>query len=176
MKFHKQEHLVLRNDQGQIIQAGSCYPTVIACLLDLELSQVPYFQLLYWSCRGQKENLSKYFKGRYLEGKEVSEFDSDDHRVHNFNNATGMAGHLWNTVKDMWLASIGYTEDYIEDIDAWLIANPDTPYMASGKSSRGVDHVVIYKNGKLFHDPHPSGEGLVELWDKSYAFQYLRPI
>lgn len=76
----------------------------------------------------------------------------------------------------MWLASIGYEEDYIDDIDQWLKDNPDTPYMASGKSARGVDHIVIYMNGKLHHDPHPSNDGLIELWSKDRAFQILKKI
>jgi hypothetical protein len=173
MKFHKQEHIVVRNDAGEIIQAGSCYPTVLACMLDLEINEVPNFQLLYWSCQGQKENLAKYFTDRYLGGKHISEFEQEDYRVGNFNRNKSVADCLWDTVRSFWLASKGYQEDYIEDIDQWLIENPNTPYMASGKSSRGVDHIVIYMNGSLYHDPHPSNEGLAELWPKHYAFQIL---
>lgn len=33
-------------------------------------------------------------------------------------------------------------------------------YIASGKSSRGFMHAVIYSNGQLVHDPHPSGQGI----------------
>lgn len=34
-------------------------------------------------------------------------------------------------------------------------------YIASGNSSRGLRHACIYKEGELFHDPHPDGTGLL---------------
>lgn len=34
-------------------------------------------------------------------------------------------------------------------------------YIGSGLSARGVRHSVIYRDGKLAHDPHPSGSGIV---------------
>lgn len=45
-------------------------------------------------------------------------------------------------------------------------------YIASGPSSRGVLHSVVYSGGKLVHDPHPSNEGISEVrwcW-------YLQPV
>jgi len=34
-------------------------------------------------------------------------------------------------------------------------------YIVNGKSPRGsFDHVVIFKNGKMVHDPHPSKKGI----------------
>jgi len=174
MKYHIQEHLVIRNEQGEIIQRGSCYPTVIACILDLELNQVPYFHLLYWSEIDRKKNLSTYFQNRYLGGKTYAEFTGEDYQKDNFQRAVSHSNNLWDDVKNMWLASIGYEELYIESIDEWLKEHPDTPYLTSGKSSRGVDHVVIYMNGKMIHDPHPSGEGLLTLWEHPY--NWLSPI
>jgi len=55
----------------------------------------------------------------------------------------------------------------------WVLDQHDKPVnrgysLVSGKSPRGdFAHVVIYKNGKLFHDPHPSGTGVetVEDWE-----------
>ncbi len=49
--------------------------------------------------------------------------------------------------------------------------NPDlkyaTPagiyYLAWGTSPRGLPHSVIYRNGKLVHDPHPEGGGVNEI-------------
>lgn len=35
------------------------------------------------------------------------------------------------------------------------------PYMISGTSPRGTDHVVIYKGTSLIWDSHPDGGGLV---------------
>ena len=36
-------------------------------------------------------------------------------------------------------------------------------YEVSGPSSRGVEHAVVYKDGDLYHDPHPSREGLLSI-------------
>jgi hypothetical protein len=174
MKFHKQEHLVVRNSDGDLIQHGSCYPTVLACLLDLELHEVPYFHLLYWT-KENNRNLSKYFENRYLNGQKISDFTGEEYQKDNFHSATSMTMNLWSLVFEYWLASVGYKEKYIEDIDQWLKENPNTPYLAQGKSSRGVDHIVIYMNGKLYHDPHPSDEGLIELRPEN-AFKILEKI
>ncbi|SEP93008.1 hypothetical protein SAMN04488038_102246 [Solimonas aquatica] len=45
-------------------------------------------------------------------------------------------------------------------------------YIASGPSSRGAMHSVIYSNGVLAHDPHPAGDGIVEV---SYC-RFLKPV
>ena len=37
---------------------------------------------------------------------------------------------------------------------------PECFYLAFGPSPRGVDHAVIYFEGKLAHDPHPSRAGI----------------
>lgn len=43
-------------------------------------------------------------------------------------------------------------------------------YMACGISPRGVRHAVIYNNGKLVHDPHPIGGGVIV-----DEYQWLEP-
>ena len=36
-------------------------------------------------------------------------------------------------------------------------------YLVAGSTNRGdLLHQVVYKNGELVHDPHPSGDGLLE--------------
>jgi hypothetical protein len=166
MKFHIQRHLHKAEESS-----GSCYPTVYACLLDYELDRVPHFNLAYW----HKQNIAKYLQNRFLEGKSISEFEGPEHQKENFHNHVSIADWCWENFRLFWLAANGYTEETIKDIDQWLKDNPDTPYMASGKSSRGIDHIVIYMNGKLYHDPHPSGEGLVEIW-KTHPYSYLKKI
>jgi len=42
---------------------------------------------------------------------------------------------------------------------------PHGYYIAGGASPRGFRHSVIYKDGALWHDPHPSGEGIDEVQD-----------
>jgi hypothetical protein len=52
---------------------------------------------------------------------------------------------------------------------------PDAPKgyaIGSGKSPRGLYHAVIVKDGQLWHDPHPSRAGVVEL----EAFEVLTPL
>lgn len=39
----------------------------------------------------------------------------------------------------------------------------DNFVLVVGKSPRGVNHSVIYKNGKLAHDPHPSRLGITDV-------------
>lgn len=36
-------------------------------------------------------------------------------------------------------------------------------YLATGTTVRGTMHMVVYQDGKLFHDPHPSRAGLLEV-------------
>lgn len=50
-------------------------------------------------------------------------------------------------------------------VRTWPDDNPALPefYMASGLSPRGVRHSVIYSNGTLVHDPHPSRAGIAEV-------------
>lgn len=38
-------------------------------------------------------------------------------------------------------------------------------YIATGTSLRGFLHSVIYREGKLVHDPHPDGGGVVDIVD-----------
>lgn len=40
---------------------------------------------------------------------------------------------------------------------------PECMYLASGPSSRGCGHMVVYYDGKLVWDPHPSREGIREV-------------
>lgn len=37
---------------------------------------------------------------------------------------------------------------------------PESFYLASGPSPRGVSHMVVMRDGKLAHDPHPSRAGI----------------
>lgn len=48
-----------------------------------------------------------------------------------------------------------------EIIDMVSAANPDTWFLITGRSPRGVNHVVIARNGMIVHDPCLDGGGLV---------------
>lgn len=54
--------------------------------------------------------------------------------------------------------------------------HPETPYIVSGLSPRDVTHVVIYMNGQMIHDPHPSGSGVRETEKDKFSYSYLEKI
>lgn len=84
--------------------------------------------------------------------------DKDIEDIPNIETLFGI-DNFWIVVFDKWINSIGY--EYIEiKEDEWIL---DIPYMANGLTSRGSMHSVIYVNGELYHDPHPSNEGLVNV-------------
>ena len=67
---------------------------------------------------------------------------------------------FWLDVLDLWLDKMGYNLNYTPDHKkAQGIAGNDY-YFVIGKSIRDIDHMVIYKDGKLFFDPYPGGNGL----------------
>lgn len=67
-----------------------------------------------------------------------------------------------------------FQRDYLERVEEWLnlfgkslrLGTEETDfdsgfyYIASGRSPRGVLHSVVYLDGKLAHDPHPSRLGI----------------
>lgn len=42
-------------------------------------------------------------------------------------------------------------------------ADPGEITFVMGMSPRGVCHQVIYRDGSLWHDPHPSGDGVIDV-------------
>lgn len=63
-----------------------------------------------------------------------------------------------------WHAAIGYMAAY--GLWAFELANLQEAergevVFAAGPSPRGVHHQVLYLEGQLFHDPHPSRAGLI---------------
>ena len=143
IKYHKQQHTVDKY-KGK----GSCFPTVLACLLKLELHEVPHFNLLYFN--------SEEFK---LAEKVYDEMYRDN--ASRRENVMDRFYYLSDEILITFLASKGYL---VADIDSeWHLKNKYKPYMVYGKSPRGVSHVVIYMNGEMIHDPHPSNGGLVSI-------------
>ena len=76
---------------------------------------------------------------------------------------------VWCDV-DRWLLEHGYRfVDFpmqTNDLGGWLkqmqAAWPDLRWILSGGSPRGTDHCVIIEGGRITHDPHPDGGGIVE--------------
>jgi len=66
--------------------------------------------------------------------------------------------------------------DWFEQLQSWLRESFDMYalsfeyddrlhvegyYLLTGKTERGLMHTVVYKDGKLMHDPHPDSNGLI---------------
>lgn len=162
MILHKQTKLVSTHANG------NCYPTVIATLLQCNPEDVPSFENLYFHKR--VDTLRAVYEVFNKELREDS-FLKDKQTDMYFE-----AMNLWITVLNTWLASHGYIKRtfFNNTLQQWLKDNPDKLYGASGKSSRGVDHIVIYKNGVLFHDPHPSDEGLIA--GSEYEYEWYEKV
>lgn len=62
----------------------------------------------------------------------------------------------WELAFMDWLEERGV--GYIRRSGEWVF---DGYYLASGPSPRGVHHMVVYRDGRLAHDPHPSREGIL---------------
>jgi len=75
--------------------------------------------------------------------------------------ALGPLGY-WDGMQ-RWLAGRGL---YLFELKSAPCHTPGAPedlnYIASGKSSRGLLHAVVMREGQIAHDPHPSGAGLAE--------------
>lgn len=118
---------------------GNCQSAVIASLLNLELSDVPYFA-----------------EGIVVDGKEIEN-----------------ASEIFNDRIDEYLEFHNlqlnwYTDS--EEIQRFIREEyRNVAYQVSGKSPRGFEHVVLYRNGEMIHDPHPEGGGVVP---KYYGFLF----
>ncbi|RQO65095.1 hypothetical protein DBR40_24805 [Pedobacter sp. KBW01] len=78
--------------------------------------------------------------------------------------------YAWFEVLCAWLEHKGFSYEIStkEECEA-----SNEYYMVSGQSPRGnFNHIVIYKNGTLAHDPHPDGTGLSSEVD----YEYLKRI
>jgi hypothetical protein len=100
------------------ISKGNCFPTVIACFLDLQSPE------------------------DVLQVQEIYSAEGRD----------------WHDELEQWLKEKGWEKEYI---NGHLF--DDSYYLVSGQSPRNpkVSHVCIYKNGKLYHDPHPDQTGIL---------------
>jgi len=66
----------------------------------------------------------------------------------------------WLKVFQKWLEAIGYIYEVIDQDNP---PKKNELYFANGMTERDTMHTVIYKNGKLYFDPHPCGVGLKEV-------------
>lgn len=65
---------------------------------------------------------------------------------------------IWQSVLDYWLEEKGWKWG---DLEGHLYDGSFYMVVGSTERSQTTKHVCIYQNGKLYHDPHPSGAGLI---------------
>ena len=111
---------------------GNCQTAVIASLLERDINDVPYF----------------------ADGLHPDLIPSETERADIFNKRV-----------DDFFESLGYELNWYlpsDEIDRYIREDcKDIPYQVQGKSPRGYQHVVIYMNGEMVHDPHPEGGGVI---------------
>jgi hypothetical protein len=70
-----------------------------------------------------------------------------------------------------WWAFVGFCAELEPSVDVLVVDSPPEPsesvddvfgcYLAAGKASRGLPHVVVGRGGQTIWDPHPSRAGLI---------------
>ena len=111
---------------------GNCQSAVLASLLELPIDSVPWFSHdLGDDCTLSMENRAEIFYERI----------------------------------DVFLEKYGYELNWYiptDDFNEFLKKECNgIPYQVCGKSPRGYNHVVIYLDGEMVHDPHPEGGGVI---------------
>lgn len=96
-------------------------------------------------------------RGNCLQAAVASILNLDLDDVPNFNDAPPDVG-FWGLLA-LFLRRRGL---FTWEMHGPGIFHPDCFYLAYGKSPRGagMTHAVVYRNGELVHDPHPSRAGL----------------
>jgi hypothetical protein len=87
-----------------------------------------------------------------------------------FEKKYGLESHEWYTDFQNYLDSQNLKDKgcKYEPTEEQLInyTGIDGYYIVGGKSPRPIKngHAVIYYKGNMVHDPHPSNDGLVQIW------------
>lgn len=74
-------------------------------------------------------------------------------------DGVGHGLHWWAMLLG-YMAAAGYSPVELPDVDH---GEPGEYLFVAGLSPRGVMHQVIYRDGTLWHDPHPSRDGLADV-------------
>ena len=91
----------------------------------------------------------------------ASIFECDIADVPNFFAIAGDDDALWWSAVRDWLRTRGFGIMFLELLDPAHLSMFEGWLIVSGKSTRGLDHATIWKDGKMVHDPRQSNEGLV---------------
>lgn len=134
-------------------QRGNCYPAVIASILEMECEEVFQVQELYDSDYW-KEPFDDWLLERGFVIKEAEDFrvfhgDLWERRYIDTDNEKGNPKDL---TKYQW------REQKRKELK-------DQFYFVSGISPRNpnINHITIWQNGLLVHDPHPDNTGITTI-------------
>jgi hypothetical protein len=130
-----QTKVVVKNSKGEEVVRGNCYAAVIASFLDLPISEVP--------------NVETFF---HMDGAFWQDI------MLTFLNTKGWELCTDNRYRVFHDGAFGLEQGKRAE---WMQECSGQYYLVTGKSPRGFGHICIYRNGMLFHDPHPTREGLV---------------
>lgn len=78
--------------------------------------------------------------------------DAEEDKVSNSN--------AWWAMLLGYLAGKGY---WVTELEALADAEQGETLLVAGMSPRGVLHQVLYRDGDLWHDPHPSRDGVLDV-------------
>lgn len=134
---YHQTKTVVKNSKGETIVHGNCLQTVVACILEIPITEVPNVEVFY------RFNDSMYWS-------EV---------LHTFLELYGYEMMTDERYKCYHPELLKEWER--SDYDEYSGRLTDSYYLISGESPRGVRHITIWMNGIMIHDPHPSGDGIL---------------
>lgn len=123
---------------------GNCLATVMACWLDMDILDVPNVETLF-------DLEERCFYGdvmlKWLNSKGKIQRIADEFRCFHLSNDVERL-----VFEEKWGKSFIEMQSELEG----------QFYLVTGMSPRNRDtrHIVIYRDGKLWHDPHPDGTGL----------------
>jgi len=123
---------------GKIVQRGNCFAAVVASMLEITIYDVPNVEVLFYEDYNDEGSTFWY---------EVMQ--------------TFLTSKGWDWSGDARY-KVFHPEFGVKD-EELIMKLKDTFYFGIGKSARGVNHVCIFQNGIMVHDPHPSRDGLETL-------------
>ena len=124
-------------------QLGTCFRACIATVLEIEVDDMPPFEKMMFQKKAGNWK-GTFFKWAYDNGYGICE----------------------------WEMNFIHERDKYPDA---IVIPDDEILIASGRSPRhdSTNHSVVWKDGEILHDPHPSRDGLAS---EPFIFTYIFPI
>lgn len=174
---HTQNKVSIKDSNGNWVQHGNCWQTTIAAMIDYPVSEVPNFEV-WFDCDFSNQAIYDRGQGFWYNHWQMTQIWLEQKRwTLDYGIIYKEAFHTeYKDLKEVEALMKRHevndinVEDYISYLKYTLA---DKLYMVSGPSSRGVSHVVIYKDGELFHDVHPSREGVLSV-NEVYSLEPFR--